>query len=295
MNPDAGVMTTAAADALNELGFTELESLAYCFLLGESPATGYRVSHGIGKPTANTYKALSALARAGAVVSDDGDSQLFRAVPPEELLAQLEQRFRENRSRAADRLSAIRRDSADDRVYQLRSVDQVLERARAMLKRARKIVLLDAFPEAYRVLEADIAAVAKRGRQVALKAYSPVETRGVNVVLAADAPKLRALWPGEQLNIVVDAREHLLSLLSRDLATVHQAVWSNSTFLSCMQHNNLASEIALGVATSEGNQVQRGARFHRSIALTSSGAPGLEDLLRRFGTPESRPKGGVQR
>src|SRR5262245_12484492 len=161
---------TAAADALNELGFTELESLAYCFLLAESPATGYRVSHGIGKPTANTYKALTTLARAGAVVSDDGDSQLYRAVPPEELLAQLEQRFRENRSRAAERLAAIRRDSADDRVYQLRTVEQVLERARAMLKRARKIVLIDAFPNVYRALEADVAAVAARGMQVAVTA-----------------------------------------------------------------------------------------------------------------------------
>lgn len=241
------------------------------------------MSHGIGKPTANTYKALTALARAGAVVIDDGDSQLYRAVPPEELLAQLEQRFREKRSRAADRLAAIRRDSTDDRVYQLRTVEQVLERARAMLKRARKVVLVDAFPEVYRALEADIARVAARGKQVAVKVYSAVGTRGVTAVVAADAAKLRALWPGEQLNIVVDAREHLLSLLSRDLASVHQSVWSNSTFLSCMQHNNLASEIALSATLPEPGQPQRGTRFARAIALTSSGAPGLEDLLRRFG------------
>ena len=48
-------------DALRELGFTELESRIYIFLLEESPATGYRIAQAIEKPVANTYKAIELL------------------------------------------------------------------------------------------------------------------------------------------------------------------------------------------------------------------------------------------
>jgi predicted transcriptional regulator len=100
---------------LQALGFSELEAHIYCFLLTESPATGYRISHAIGKPTANTYKAITALAQRGAIVMDDGESRLARA-------------------------------SGDSRVYQLADTDQALQRARALLARASHVVLIDAFP-----------------------------------------------------------------------------------------------------------------------------------------------------
>ena len=42
------------AKALQELGFSEIEALVYAFLVQGEAATGYRISHAIGKPTANT-------------------------------------------------------------------------------------------------------------------------------------------------------------------------------------------------------------------------------------------------
>ncbi|MDO8629132.1 MAG: helix-turn-helix domain-containing protein, partial [Phycisphaerales bacterium] len=64
------------------LGFTPLEGEVYAILVAESPATGYRVAQAIGKPVANTYKAIESLERKGAIVVDDGESRLCRAVPP---------------------------------------------------------------------------------------------------------------------------------------------------------------------------------------------------------------------
>ncbi|MHB8079084.1 MAG: hypothetical protein ACYDIE_07505, partial [Candidatus Krumholzibacteriia bacterium] len=40
------------------------------------------------------------------------------------------------------------------------------------------------------------------------------------------------------------ADEHLLAMFDAVLARVHQAVWSRSTFLSCLQHNHVAMELA---------------------------------------------------
>ena len=83
-------------DSLRELGLTGLEAEAYAWLLTASPATGYGVAKGLGKPTANTYKALESLREKGAVVTDDDETRSYRAVPPPELLAALERRFLES-------------------------------------------------------------------------------------------------------------------------------------------------------------------------------------------------------
>ncbi len=271
-------------DALQALGFTELEALVYAELLRESPATGYRISHAIGRPTPNTYKAIAALARKGAVLVDDGASRLCRAVPPEEVLAGLDRRFQADKARALRSLRALGPLDGDDRVYRILSAPQVLERARAMLGRARTLVLLDAFPGPLAELGEALAGAAGRARVVA-KVYGPSPAvAGLTLVPAVDAERVRAAWPGQQLSLVVDAEEHLLALFSADMSTVHQAVASHSTFLSCMQHNHLASEL-LHTALRAGTP----ALDPDSLSLTASGVAGHRALLARFGPREAGP------
>ena len=110
-------MATTSQDplvnALCELGFTEIEALVYAFLVGSEAATGYRISHAIGKPTANTYKAIASLAQQGAVQVDEGGNRLVRAVPPDELLAGLERRSREKREAARAALRSTATTSSD--------------------------------------------------------------------------------------------------------------------------------------------------------------------------------------
>ena len=274
-------------DALHALGFTELEALVYAALLRESPATGYRISHAIGRPTPNTYKAIGALAQKGAVVVDDGESRLCRAVPPEEVLAGLDRRFQAEKARALRALRTIGPSDADDRVYQVLSAPQVRVRARAMRGRARALVLLDAFPGPIAELGEALAKAARRARVVA-KVYAPADpstTAGLTLVPAADAEHVRAAWPGQQLSLVVDAEEHLLALFSEDMSSVHQAVASHSTFLSCMHHNHLASELLHTALTGGAPKLDPD-----SLSLTRSGVPGHRALLERFGPHGTSPK-----
>src|SRR5262245_33241006 len=87
--PSATMTSPAIADCIapvSALGFTELEAATYAYLVQHSPATGYRIAHGIGKPIANTYKAIESLARKGAVVIEQTGNRLCRAVSPEEVL-----------------------------------------------------------------------------------------------------------------------------------------------------------------------------------------------------------------
>src|SRR4051794_30795350 len=106
----------SALAALASFGFTDLEAEVYVFLLRESPATAYRVAQAIGKPVANTYKAVESLQAKGAVVVEEGASRMCRAVPAGELLARLEHSFRERKTAAARALASVKRAAGDDRV-----------------------------------------------------------------------------------------------------------------------------------------------------------------------------------
>ena len=279
--------------ALQGLGFTEIEALVYAFLVGSDPATGYRVSHAIGKPTANTYKAIASLGQRGAVLVEEGGSRLVRAVAPDELLAGLERRAREAREAARAALADRAADVADERVYTLRARDQVLQRARAMLGRAREIVLGDLFPGPLDELADDLSAAAARGVRVVVKVYAGRDVRGVTEVPEADAPRALSEWPGQQLSLVVDADEHLLALFDAPLGRVLRAIWSRSTFLSCLHHNHVAMELLHTAWKGRGSLT--GADALVGISLLSSRPPGLRRLREGTGADPIAPPGGPSR
>jgi len=275
--------------ALAALGFTNLEAEVYTALLKESPSTGYRIAQSLGKAAANTYKAIESLEAKGAVLVDDGASRLCRAVPPDELLANLGRVFADRRDAASRSLARFREAPADDRVYQMRSREQVMERARQMLERATEVVLLDAFPGPLEELRPDVERAVTRGINVAIKVYAPADVAGAEVVAPPRAEAIVARWPGEWVNLVVDGAEHLLAFLAPGGGEVYQAVWSGSAYLSWVYHSAVASELIL--AALEG-RIERGAasddlrkdleRFQRMKMLE---APGYKALLRRFGAP----------
>ena len=255
------------------LGFTELEAAAYAFLLRDSPATGYRVAQGIGKPVANTYKALSCLQAKGAVSLEETESREFRAVPAAEVLARTEKRFAAQRRAAELALAQVqpRVAARDEQIYRLTSANQVFERCRSLLRAARRLVLIEAFPEVVAPLADDIAACAKRKVRVLMQVYEPTTIRGVETVLNYRAGVVRKRWHGQWLN-VAGSGEYVLALLSADGEEVQHATWSASTFLSRVYASGLLGEIftsAMHAAVQSGapaKELERIARRQRKIA-----------------------------
>ncbi|HYE41815.1 MAG TPA: helix-turn-helix domain-containing protein [Caulobacteraceae bacterium] len=232
--------------ALAALGFTDTEAGLYCALLRHGASTGYRAAQLVGKAPANAYQALAALTQKGAVLVDEGEPKTFRAARPEELLAALQGAFDQRRSQALASLAAIETAAPDDRTWQLKSAAQVLERATTMLDGARQIVLFDLFPAPFAVLAEALGRAAARGVVVAGQVYAPVEAPdGVLAVTSANAAVVRDRWPGAQLTLVADAREHLVALMTADARGLVRAAWSDSAYLGCLQHSGLSAEIRL--------------------------------------------------
>ena len=259
--------------ALAALGFTEMEAAVYCELLRGGPATGYRLGQAIGKAAANTYQALAQLTQKGAVLVDDSDAKTYRATPPAELLAALERGFVDRRAQALSALETLKPAAPDDRIYQLTTPAQVFERAAAMIQRAHEILIFDLFPEPLERLAPLLAQAHARKVVVAGLAYADAPTLPFPVVCSSSASVVTERWPGQQISLVADAREHLTALLAPDGQSVRHAVWSDSAYLACLKHSGLAAEI----------RVSRVAPFDQDplngVALLRAFPPGLRTLM----------------
>jgi len=242
--------TELAETTLTALGFTDIEAAIYCELLRGAPSTGYRLAKAIGKAPANIYQALAGLAAKGAVMVDDGATKVYRATAPAELLTGLQQAFDASRWGAQAALEALHADTEDDRIYQLKTPEQIYKRAEAMIAAAREILLFDLFPEPLAILETPLVAAHARGVTVAGLVYGQAPSLPFPVVVASASAIVAERWPGLQLSLVADAKEHLAALLSLAGTSARHGVWSDSVYLACLKHSGLAAEIQVSAAGS---------------------------------------------
>jgi hypothetical protein len=267
-----------ALASLQSFGFSETEALVYAYLLRDSPATGYRISRGLGKAAANVYAAIESLANKGAVLLDDGANRQCRAVAPDVLFDLLQERFATDRKTAEKALNAIYEPDTDFRIYQLRDPAQVFAQARDLIAQAKQCLLLDLFPTPLERLRADIETARRRGVVVAARCYTPdAKLRGAICAVSRQSSAQLAKWPGQQLNMVVDARAHLLAMLDVGCSAVVQAVWSRSIYLSCIHHSGIAAEI-FAAESSHGEIRDARLKQIRKLMLLNERPPGLAEL-----------------
>jgi sugar-specific transcriptional regulator TrmB len=222
------------ASALESLGLAHMEALSYAYLAANPASTGYRVARGIGKPTANVYRALETLERKGLVHHDRGKPPTYRALPPPDMLARLEHEFMERKARAERELAALSPVADDEKLYALKTQQQVLARARVLLAAARRLALIDAPGDAVASLADEVA---------------DARSRHVRVVVVTDGEAsehddtIRSARPLGAVRLVADAREALVASPPNDDGSVREATWTRSPLFGRVLHEALVAEV----------------------------------------------------
>jgi sugar-specific transcriptional regulator TrmB len=282
-------------DSLSTLGFTDLEGAVYAYLVENSPATPYRVAQGIGRPVANTYKAVEALHKKGAVLIDETGNRMCQAVPPPELLSGLQRSFSDRYEQAARALSRLKPSAETERIFSLTSTEQVFDRCEQLIEQAESVVLVDAFPGIVDIIGPWLKAAAKRDVTVVLQTYKPTDIDGVEVIPYQAAELSLRRWPGQWMIVVVDGAEYLFAYMSGDAKVVYQAIWCGSAFLALPQHSNLA--IAFRAAILEQLVREEAENSEMLVALKRTeqwlvlGTRGYNELAEKFSYAPIRPQG----
>jgi hypothetical protein len=153
-----------------------------------------------------------------------------------------------------------------------------------MVRTARTVVLVDAFPGALEAVRAELDRAVRRGVLVAIRAYAPTDGAGVQLSVDPAGADIRGRWHGEWLNVVVDGAEHLMSFFASGLETVHQAVWSGSPYLSWVYHCALASELVMGDVRALARDDDRLRPLMAQLdRMLGTEAAGYRALVQRFG------------
>lgn len=278
-----------AVESLRALGLNQLEAETYAHLSRGGPQTGYRVAKALGRPTANVYKAIEALAGMGAVLLEEGEGRICRAVPPGEFLGHRRRALLGELDRAEAALASSAREVHDEAIYQIRSASLAMERARSMLARCTRIAVVDAFPASLREIEPALREAAARGVDVYLLVYEDVSIPGVHTArippLVGD--EVLRFWSSEQLNLTIDGLEALVALFDEELQQVHQAVWTASLYLSSILHAGMMREHTVHQIASVQHEPDALSLIQGILSsqpfFHNTDVPGQRQLLTRFG------------
>lgn len=149
---------------LQELGFSEYEARAYVALLRQNPLNGYELAKASGIPRPNIYSILQRLEERQAVTPIETPSGTrYVPLPPEQLTQRLNLHYQHILGQMQDSLQAAAEVEDADVVWNLRSYDTILQKARAMIDAATRSTLLAIWQPESAVLAAATQAAQARG------------------------------------------------------------------------------------------------------------------------------------
>jgi hypothetical protein len=182
-------------------------------------------------------------------------------------------------------LQTIHKPHPEQGVYKLNSIHQVFTRARGMLSEARLSVVVDADTETIEELREDFEATAARGIKVLLHGRKPMEVEGCEVISSVTEG-----WSGQLLVVLVDGAQYLIALMSRDLRSLVQAIWSRNQFIAaCIYRGYMVKalfyRISMMIGEDKHSLEEIRAELNRLWDTWGYGDPGKEALQKLLRKP----------
>jgi sugar-specific transcriptional regulator TrmB len=159
----------ALLDELTQIGFSEYDARVYLALLHVHPATGYQVSKESGVPRSMAYESLARLAGRGAVLkSTSGKATTYRPLPPDVLLARLQEEHNARVRKLRAGLSRLYIDQAEEALWSIDGKASVLAYAAGMIRSAVSELMVVLPDRDVSDLEQDLRAASARGVRISL-------------------------------------------------------------------------------------------------------------------------------
>lgn len=233
---------------LVEIGFNQIEANVYLALLKESPLTGYKIASQTTKSRSNVYQALKSLEQKGAVVELQANrSKQFKAVAIELVLQQKEREFQSKKETISTAFHNLKQTEDDDVIYKLNTVSQVYAKSIEMIRKAEKIIFLDAQLLQLSQIDSALQEVAARGVKVAVLGSSKYPLTGCEVFeFQPYAPEGKTYdpWPINWYCLAVDGREFLIATFRENNEDLIYAIWSNNSYITGWIFSDMLYEIA---------------------------------------------------
>ncbi len=235
-------MSQGAVSALEKMGFSTYEAMAYAGLLKQSPVTGYLLSKLCGVPRSRIYETLDRLAARGYAVALQSDPIEYSPLAVPELLAQLREQFDGALSTLDSELSQLATVQASESMWNLVGREDILRRARAMIAKAQESVYLVGWGETLQLLQPEMEAAARRGVRLVIISCGVSDLAvGKHYHHAFEEELVTAC--DYSLNVAVDGIEVLVG--QTEPPETCQAAWSHNPALITITEEYIRHEVYL--------------------------------------------------
>lgn len=200
------------------LGFSEYEARTYGGLVGRAPMTGYAIAKDTGVPQPKVYETLNRLATRGAVVQVGSDPATWVAMPPSQLLAQLDNDFRRRLATAELELSRLGDPNEKGRVRALPEMNtwaQVADVAAAALGEVSERLYVSTHADQLEGIADEIMEIDRRGVRIDVLCFGETPMQLPNGSVVRHRSTEGTLYPHHQarhLAMVADGRYTIWAL-----------------------------------------------------------------------------------
>jgi sugar-specific transcriptional regulator TrmB len=237
-------MELETVEHLVDLGFSEYEAKAYVALLKENPATGYHVSKISSVPRSMIYEVLGKLTARGAAMElrRDGKTE-YAPIPPKEFLNQVHREHEDLITALRDDLEGLGKTSDLEYVWNIEGYDNVIAKAREMIKHAQDRVYMAILPSTFDLLKPSLAQAIARGVRVVVYSSRSLALPGARVVVASMSEEHLKTAEGLGLVLVVDGDEVLVG--ERLIAGPARSSWTRSPLFVLIAEHHLRTDLYL--------------------------------------------------
>nr|WP_106782870.1 TrmB family transcriptional regulator [Lysinibacillus timonensis] len=150
---------------LKNMNFNEYEAKAYISLVKLGTVTAYQVSKDSGVPRARIYEILDVLVERGIVMKEEIDESMqYSPLPVDVFLQKVQSNWMQNFKDISHSLKEIEKREIEptNRVMTLKDKEMIINYCQALLKKARKRIIISMWDDMYEVLKGDLEEAAKR-------------------------------------------------------------------------------------------------------------------------------------
>lgn len=147
------------------MNFNEYEAKAYISLVKQGTVTAYQVSKDSGVPRARIYDVLDNLVEKGIVIKEEIDeAKQYSPLAVDVFLQKVQTNWQHNFKDVSTSLKQIEKiDSIPtNRVMTLKDKEMIISYCQALLKKAKKRIIISMWEDMYELLKKDLEEAAKR-------------------------------------------------------------------------------------------------------------------------------------
>lgn len=195
---------------LKELGFSQYEAACYMSLVGNHPVNGSQLSKISGIARSRIYDVLRSLIAKGYVV--EVNTGQYAPLPSDELIRRLRRNFETNIEAFEAEVAKASQSDEYEFIWTLTGYDDVMEKAREMIRAAESEIYARLFPEADKRLSRDLQDAQERGVAIRYIAMGDIPKRFDVQVTHPDHENLIPNIGGRSFDIITDRKEALVGI-----------------------------------------------------------------------------------